>query len=152
MTALLRYFRLLQQGASQPGQWRCNRRPKAGRCTLPRLGIFSGSVVGLEPAFIPRAGSTEEGDGYLVVLVSQLHELRNDVCILDARNIAKGPLAVVHLPFKLRLGLHSNFVEQAEIDAWKGRHEAKLGPVKPLSWQKKAGRTGSQGTGTESAV
>ncbi|KAK1751474.1 putative carotenoid cleavage dioxygenase [Echria macrotheca] len=93
-----------------------------------------------EPAFIPRAGSTEEGDGYLVALLNHLDELRNDVCIFDARKIAQGPVAVIHLPFKLRLGLHGNFVEQREITAWKEKREKELGPVKPaaepLPWQR----------------
>ncbi|KAK0637353.1 retinal pigment epithelial membrane protein-domain-containing protein [Bombardia bombarda] len=94
-----------------------------------------------EPAFIPRAGSNEEGDGYLVVLLNHLDELRNDILILDAKNIAQGPVAVIHLPFKLRLGLHGNFVDQSEITAWKGKREKELGPVEaarePLPWQKK---------------
>ncbi|KAK4041873.1 lignostilbene dioxygenase [Parachaetomium inaequale] len=98
-----------------------------------------------EPAFIPRAGGTEEGDGYLVGLLNHLDELRNDVCIFDARNIAQGPIAVIHLPFKLRLGLHGNFVEQSEITAWREKREKELGPVKPaaepLPWQKEASTT-----------
>jgi len=93
-----------------------------------------------EPAFIPRAGSSEEGDGYIVVLLNHLDELRNDVCIFDAREIKKGPVAVVHLPFKLRLGLHGNFVAQSEIAEWKARREGEIGPVRaatePLPWQK----------------
>jgi len=95
-----------------------------------------------EPAFIPRAGSTDEADGYLVGLLNHLDELRNDVCIFDAKKIAQGPVAVIHLPFKLRLGLHGNFVEQGEIDAWREKREKELGPVKaaeePLPWQKEA--------------
>lgn len=98
-----------------------------------------------EPAFIPRAGSTEEADGYLVGLLNHLDELRNDVCIFDAKNIGQGPIAVIHLPFKLRLGLHGNFVEHAEITAWREKREKELGPVKaaaePLPWQKGLGHT-----------
>jgi carotenoid cleavage dioxygenase len=108
-----------------------------------------------EPAFIPRAGSTEEADGYLIALLNHLDELRNDVCIFDARNIAQGPVAVIHLPFKLRLGLHGNFVEQREITAWRERRAGVLGPAKPateaLPWQKQAGYTNGHTTGdTES--
>ncbi|CAI4217748.1 unnamed protein product [Parascedosporium putredinis] len=84
-----------------------------------------------EPAFIPRAGSKEEGDGYLVALLNHLDVLRNDVCIFDARNIAQGPVAVIHLPFKLRLGLHGNFVEQSEIETWREKRSRELGPVEP---------------------
>lgn len=93
-----------------------------------------------EPAFIPRPGSTDEADGYLIALLNHLDELRNDVCIFDAKEIGKGPIAVIHLPLKLRLGLHGNFVAQREITEWKEKREKGLGPVKPaaqpLPWQK----------------
>ncbi|KAL2861190.1 carotenoid oxygenase family protein [Aspergillus lucknowensis] len=103
-----------------------------------------------EPAFIPRAGSQEEGDGYIVALLNHLDVLRNDVCIFDARKIAQGPVAVIHLPFKLRLGLHGNFVEEREIRAWKEKREGQLGPVQaaraPLPWQQEERRLAAIGT------
>ncbi|KAF9886733.1 hypothetical protein FE257_011110 [Aspergillus nanangensis] len=93
-----------------------------------------------EPAFIPRSGGTEEGDGYLIALLNHLDTLRNDICIFDAQKISKGPIAVVHLPFRLRLGLHGNFVDENEIREWRKKREGELGPVKPAScplpWQK----------------
>ncbi|KAL3436398.1 carotenoid oxygenase [Aspergillus tetrazonus] len=102
-----------------------------------------------EPAFIPRAGSTEEGDGYIIALLNHLDVLRNDVCIFDARKIAQGPIAVIHLPFKLRLGLHGNFVEESEIRAWKQKRDGELGPVKaasaPLPWQQEEKANGTNG-------
>ncbi|GAD92008.1 carotenoid cleavage dioxygenase, putative [Paecilomyces variotii No. 5] len=102
-----------------------------------------------EPAFIPRAGSTEEGDGYIIALLNHLDVLRNDVCIFDAQKISQGPVAVIHLPFKLRLGLHGNFVEMREIKDWKEKRERELGPVKPASaplpWQQKEGASQPNG-------
>ncbi|KAJ5463429.1 hypothetical protein N7475_008373 [Penicillium sp. IBT 31633x] len=96
-----------------------------------------------EPTFIPRAGSTQEGDGYIIALLNHLDVLRNDVCIFDAQNVSQGPVAVLHLPFKLRLGLHGNFVETREIEEWRQRRSSSLGPVKaasaPLPWQEKEG-------------
>jgi carotenoid cleavage dioxygenase len=108
-----------------------------------------------EPAFIPKKGSTAEGDGYVVALLNHLDVLRNDVCIFDAMKIAQGPVAVIHLPFKLRLGLHGNFVEEAEIREWQARRRSELGPVKkaqePLPWQK-AGVTETNGRSPRSSV
>lgn len=93
-----------------------------------------------EPAFIPRAGSTEEGDGYVIALLNHLDTLRNDVCIFYAQKIAQGPIAVLHLPFKLRLGLHGNFVDTREVEEWKQKRRGKLGLVAPardpLPWQR----------------
>ncbi|ERT02464.1 hypothetical protein HMPREF1624_00763 [Sporothrix schenckii ATCC 58251] len=94
-----------------------------------------------EPVFVPRPGSTAEGDGYLLLLLNHLDVLRNDILIFDALHIAQGPLAAVHLPIQMRLGLHGNFVEQDEIERWAKRRapDGDLGPVQvataPLPWQ-----------------
>lgn len=95
-----------------------------------------------EPTFIPREGGAE-GEGYLIALLNHLDELRNDVVIFDAQNLSKGPLAILHLPLKLKLGLHGNWVDNRDIEGWKQRRESggDVGPVKvatePLPWQKK---------------
>jgi carotenoid cleavage dioxygenase-like enzyme len=96
-----------------------------------------------EPVFVPKAGSTVEGEGYLVALLNHLDVLRNDILIFDALNLAQGPLAAIHLPVKLRLGLHGNFVEQKDIDQWAERRKdgGEVGPAVPakdmLPWQRK---------------
>lgn len=105
---------------------------------------FGGPTITFqEPAFIPRDGGSE-GEGYLVALMNHLDVLRNDVVIFDAQNLAQGPLAVLHLPLKLKLGLHGNFVDHRDIEAWQKRRDAEagdVGPVQvasdPLPWQKK---------------
>lgn len=95
-----------------------------------------------EPTFIPRDGGAE-GEGYLIALLNHLDELRNDVVIFDAQNLAKGPLAIIHLPLKLKLGLHGNWVDHRDIEAWQARRaeSGDVGPVKvasePLPWQKR---------------
>ncbi|TVY82145.1 Lignostilbene-alpha,beta-dioxygenase isozyme III, partial [Lachnellula suecica] len=94
-----------------------------------------------EPVFVPKAGSDKEGEGYLMAFLNHLDVLRNDILIFDALELAKGPIAVIHLPFKLRLGVHGNFVEQKDIEEWEKRRGegGDLGPVKaaekPLPWQ-----------------
>lgn len=101
-----------------------------------------------EPAFIPRTGSTREGDGYIIALMNHLDVLRNDICIFDAQKIAQGPIAVLRLPLKLRLGLHGNFVDSREIEEWKQKRSSELGPVKPASaplpWQIGTDTNGAQ--------
>jgi carotenoid cleavage dioxygenase-like enzyme len=93
-----------------------------------------------EPFFVPK--NTEvEGEGYLIVLLNHLDVLRNDILIFDALGLAKGPLCIVQLPFKLKLGLHGNFVDQRDIEEWEVRRgkDGDVGPVKvaeePLAWQ-----------------
>ncbi|KAF2455729.1 carotenoid oxygenase [Lineolata rhizophorae] len=95
-----------------------------------------------EPAFIPKENGAE-GEGYLIALVNHLDTLRNDIAIFDAQKLAKGPLAMLKLPFKLRLGLHGNFVDGRDTEEWKERRKqgGSVGPVKvaekPLPWQTK---------------
>lgn len=101
-----------------------------------------------EPVFIPKDGGAE-GEGYLAALKNNLDELRNDVVIWDALNLAKGPLATLHLPLRLRLGFHGNFVDERDIEAWRERRAGDLGPVQPakepLPWQKTFAETGVRG-------
>ena len=101
-----------------------------------------------EPTFIPREGGAE-GEGYLIALLNHLDQLRNDVVIFDAQNLSEGPLAVIHLPLKLKLGLHGNWVDHRDIEAWQRRRaeDGDVGPLQvatePLPWQKKmAEKTG----------
>jgi carotenoid cleavage dioxygenase-like enzyme len=148
--------------------WQCNIDPSRpydiAKCGPPAGGLFN--VLGhyewdtgrkdvfwagptctfQEPVFVPKDSSSahvKEGDGYIIALLNHLDVLRNDIMIFDAQNLAQGPLAIVHLPVKLRLGLHGNFVEQKDIDEWaeKRRHGGPVGPAQPakdmLPWQKK---------------
>lgn len=59
----------------------------------------------------PRVGARDEDDGYVVTFVADANA--NDggeVLILDAKNIAAGPLARVHLPQRVPIGFHSTWV------------------------------------------
>ncbi|KAF2198131.1 9-cis-epoxycarotenoid dioxygenase-like protein [Delitschia confertaspora ATCC 74209] len=113
---------------------------EVGKVKVEKDVFFAGPTCTFqEPCFIPKAGSTKEGDGYIICLLNHLNELRNDILIFEALELAKGPVAAVHLPVKLRLGLHGNFVESKEVEEWKER--CKNDPVKvateALPWQKR---------------
>ncbi|KAM7212206.1 carotenoid oxygenase [Rhypophila decipiens] len=66
-----------------------------------------------EPVFIPRKGSTEEGDGYLLALVNNYVTMGSELHLVDTRNFGE-TLAKVVLPIRLRHGLHGNWVDAAE--------------------------------------
>ena len=93
-----------------------------------------------EPAFIPKPNGGE-GEGWLIALINRLEVLRNDIGIWDAQNLASGPVATIHLPFKLKMGLHGNFVDHADIEEWNRRRSktGDIGPLRtaqePLPWQ-----------------
>lgn len=114
----------------------------SGKFGLEDVYFAGPTMTFQEPTFIPREGG-EEGEGYLIALLNHLDELRNDVVIFDAQSLSKGPLAIIHLPLKLKLGLHGNWVDHRDIEAWQQRRgeNGDVGPVQvatePLPWQEK---------------
>ncbi|EFJ44398.1 hypothetical protein VOLCADRAFT_95405 [Volvox carteri f. nagariensis] len=62
-----------------------------------------------EPMFIPRPGSSREGEGWLLVAVHNAATQKGEVVILDAQNLSAGPLATLHLPHRLPAGLHGSW-------------------------------------------
>lgn len=62
-----------------------------------------------EPCFIPRSADAPEGDGWIVQVCNRLEEHRSDLLLFDALDIAKGPIATIQVPIRLRFGLHGNF-------------------------------------------
>jgi carotenoid cleavage dioxygenase-like enzyme len=63
-----------------------------------------------EPVFVPRPGSTQQGEGYVLALVNRFDTMLNDLLVLDARNLEAGPVATIKLPLRLRNGVHGNWV------------------------------------------
>ena len=63
-----------------------------------------------EPCFVPRRGSDVEGDGWLLSMVGRRAENRTDLVILDARNLARGPVAIVKFPSRVHEGFHGVWV------------------------------------------
>lgn len=70
-----------------------------------------------EPCFIPKSADAPEGVGYLVALIDNHITNYSDLCIFDAQNVAKGPIARAKLPIRLRQGLHGNWVDAHKLAA-----------------------------------
>ncbi len=70
-----------------------------------------------EPCFIPRNEHAAEGDGWLVALVDNHLTNYSDLCIFEALDLARGPVARIKLPIRLRQGLHGNWVDGARLAA-----------------------------------
>lgn len=70
-----------------------------------------------ESVFVPKHADADEGEGYLVALVGRRALQRNDFVILDALDIAAGPIATVVIPFRLRYGFHGTWIPGDELDA-----------------------------------
>jgi carotenoid cleavage dioxygenase-like enzyme len=79
---------------------------------------FVGSTHSLaEACFVPRAGSAEEGDGYIMGVASNFAEMRSELVIADAQRLQDGDIARVILPFRAAPQVHGTWVGAAELAA-----------------------------------
>jgi len=82
----------------------------------PTSTFFVGDTQSLqESGFVPRKGSTDEGDGYIMGVASNYAEMASELHIVDANRMEEGAVAVVKLPFRLRSGTHVNWFSAAEL-------------------------------------
>lgn len=77
-----------------------------------------------EPCFIPRSPDAPEGDGWIVQVCNRLAEHRSDLLLFDALDIEAGPIATIHVPIRLRFGLHGNFARSEAIGLAKHKEAA----------------------------
>ena len=70
---------------------------------------------GSEAPFAPRPGATGEDDGYVVSFVHDESAGRSEVVILDAADIAAGPVGRVLLPTTVPIGFHAAWARGDQI-------------------------------------
>ncbi len=70
-----------------------------------------------ECSFVPRRGSTEEGDGYLIGTASNLAEMRTELVIADAQRLSAGDIARVFLPFRADAQVHGIWCDAEQLAA-----------------------------------
>jgi carotenoid cleavage dioxygenase-like enzyme len=63
-----------------------------------------------EPVFVPRSADAAEGDGWLLSIVGRRSENRTDLVILDALNLAAGPVATLRFPSRVHEGFHGIWI------------------------------------------
>jgi carotenoid cleavage dioxygenase-like enzyme len=62
-----------------------------------------------EPIFVPRSADAPEGDGYVISLLNHLRSESTELVVLDALDLAAGPVARIQVPFRMRMSLHGNW-------------------------------------------
>ncbi|GGD26856.1 carotenoid oxygenase [Microbacterium faecale] len=62
-----------------------------------------------EPIFVPRSADAAEGDGFIVTVVNHYHTNRGELLILDATDLAAGPIARAKIPFAPHFTFHGSF-------------------------------------------
>ena len=70
-----------------------------------------------EAPFAPRAGGHEEDDGFVVCFVHDANGGNSEAHVLDARNFAAEPLAIVELPRRVPVGFHACWVDGTQLPA-----------------------------------
>ncbi len=68
-----------------------------------------------EPVFIPYPNSQGEEEGWIVTVVFDAASCRSQVVILEAQDLAAGPVARIPLQHHLPYGLHGSFTRQVWI-------------------------------------
>ncbi|MEM9529939.1 MAG: carotenoid oxygenase family protein [Pseudomonadota bacterium] len=76
---------------------------------------FPANCFGSEPAFAPRVDAAGEDDGYVVTIVSNVLEDTASLWVMDAADLAAGPLAQVHLPQRVPLGFHGTWAKTTQM-------------------------------------
>ncbi|MFK8050891.1 MAG: carotenoid oxygenase family protein [Halioglobus sp.] len=59
-----------------------------------------------EALFVPKSEDAPEGEGYLLAVTTSFETHTSSLCILDAMDLAKGPLAKIHLSHCVPAGFH----------------------------------------------
>ncbi len=77
--------------------------------TVEASALGSGSMAG-EAVFVPAAPDAAEDEGWLLSVVYDPGTDRSNLFILDARDVAGDPVAVVQLPQRVPAGFHGNWV------------------------------------------
>ncbi|KAL3423042.1 isoeugenol monooxygenase [Phlyctema vagabunda] len=69
-----------------------------------------------EPCFSPRSTDAPEGDGFLITMIDNIEDGRNEVIIQDTKNF-KEIVGRIVLPFRIRSAVHGNWVDAQRIPA-----------------------------------
>ena len=68
-----------------------------------------------EPCFIPKSKDAAEGEGYIVQIQPHNDDGQSDLLLFDALRVDEGPMATIHIPVRMRFGLHGNWVPGADL-------------------------------------
>jgi carotenoid cleavage dioxygenase len=75
---------------------------------------YGPGVYGSEAPFAARPGATEEDDGYLMTFVTDTADWSSRCLVFDAKCISDGPVATVHIPFRVPAGFHATWMDASE--------------------------------------
>jgi carotenoid cleavage dioxygenase len=72
---------------------------------------FGPGTVASEGVFVPASDDAAEGEGYVLTIVGDVAGKHpSELIVLDATDFEAAPVARVHLPARVPLGFHGNFI------------------------------------------
>jgi carotenoid cleavage dioxygenase len=71
--------------------------------------IHGDTVVSGEHVFAPDPNGRNEDDGWLLTLATDRATETSELVVLDARDLGAGPVARVHIPYRVPVGFHGNW-------------------------------------------
>lgn len=95
--------------AAQPGTFEAIARYDLATGSKTVYALPPGDTV-CEPVFVADPAGQREEDGFIFTFVQQAHTPTGRFCILDARDLAAGPIATVDLPRRVPAGLHGSWL------------------------------------------
>ncbi len=75
--------------------------------------IHGDTAVSGEHIFAPNPSGTAEDDGWLLTMVTDRQTEQSALVVLDARDLAAGPVARVHIPRRVPLGFHASWFPES---------------------------------------
>ena len=84
--------------------------------TTSELMLAEGRYASEAP-FAPRVGGVAEDDGYLVSFITDENSGTSECILIDAQDLAAGPVCRIALPHKISSGTHSCWTERAMLRA-----------------------------------
>lgn len=78
---------------------------------------FGENWVTGEAVFVARENAQAENDGWLMSYIHALDCSPSKVVILDAQHITEGPIATIHLPVRVPVGFHCNWIDYRKLRA-----------------------------------
>ncbi|WP_054530894.1 carotenoid oxygenase family protein [Erythrobacter sp. SG61-1L] len=121
------------QGRDYSHGWVIVYRSGDGTSTLGHVNVKTGEldvwehgqmISVQEPQFVPRSGSSKEGDGWILSFLSRLDQGHSEIGVFDALNLAKGPIARLHMPVRVRSTFHGVWVPEEVLKTGKYQMEA----------------------------
>jgi len=79
--------------------------------------FFGKDRFGSESPMAPCVGAVAEDDGYVVSFVTDMAADRSECVVLDARDIAAGPVCRIVLPHRISSGTHACWADASEINS-----------------------------------